>query len=213
MVKSNSLQDSFLKIGEKEFRTSSDELQQLESLIKDLTMRTTVNLNARSHFGFLLKRKWLLMVNIPIQFIIFLTVIIFPVFILLFTVDSLGSNDIDMASSYKELAGAVFLVTLVMLCSIFVYVPCYERGSKMHFLMRRLGISSGKYWIAMLVFDSIIGVLLCLLTFGLVSLLYIKEYSIGVLDWLDMCWRSFVWLITFITQSKSPNLGSKLKAT
>jgi len=122
------------------------------------------------------------MLNIPIQFIILLTVTIFPIFILLFTVDSFGSDSIDMKACYKEMAGAVFLVTMVMLCSIFVYVPCYERGSKMHFLLRRIGISSWKYWTSMLLFDSVVGLIVCLVTFGLVSILYRSEYGIDVID-------------------------------
>jgi hypothetical protein len=142
------------------------------------------------------------MINIPIQFVILLVIIIFPVFIMLFTFESIGGDSFDLKKSYKEMAGCVFLVTMVMLCSIFVYVPCYERGCKMRFILRKLGIKSVKYWASTLSFDLAIALVMCILTFGLISLLFNKTYDINFIDYLDMIWRNLIWLSTFITQSK-----------
>lgn len=142
------------------------------------------------------------MINIPIQFIILLIIIIFPVFIMLFTFDNVGGDDFDLKNSYKEMASCVFVITMVMLCSIFVYVPCYERGSTMRYLLRKMGIGSVKYWLTTVLFDLGIGVIMCGLTFGLIGVLFTNEYNIGFVDWLDMIWKNLVWLMTFITQSK-----------
>lgn len=198
-IRSNSLEEAFIKMGEMEFKTSASELKDLEIALQNLTTQVKSKKSSfLKKFFILVKRRFQLLLKIPIQIIIILIMIIFPVFIITFTLDKLASEFEDIELIYGEVASLVFLITVVFLCSAFVYLPCYEKGNKLRFLLKRMGVGSYLYYFSMFFGDFLIGLFMCFVSFGLVFLLVNEE---GNIFW-GVFAKALLWLMTYIVQSK-----------
>ena len=203
-LKSNNLEEAFVKMGEREFKTQSNKFKNMEKKIEELS-KVEYTATTMGQISALFYRRFLLMSNIPIQIIILVVVVIFPGFIILFSLDNITevNNSFDVKVVYKELASMVFFLSICVLCSVFVYVPCYERSCKMRYLMQKIGVESTMYYLVLFASDLLIGFGMTLLGFVFMFLILSVDHGIGLKrEYFALVFENYLWLSTFIGQSE-----------
>lgn len=211
-IKSNSLEEAFVKMGEKEHKASSKELQDTQKVIEEMS-KIKYKKNLKNILYVLFIRRFILLLKTPIQIAIMVMVVSFPAFTIHFTFDNLW-EDINYEGVYKQIASTVFMGCVSLLCSVFVFLPGYERNKKMRYIMKKLGVSSPIYYIMLMTTDLIIGLLMCILCFALIAIVLRIDQGIKMSSnfWV-LTITNLIWLSTYIAQSKPTPTYLNFQAT
>lgn len=199
-IKSNSLEEAFIKMGEKEHKASSKELQDTQKIIEEIS-KIEYKKSLKNILYVLFIRRFILLLKTPIQIVILGMMVSFPAFTIHFTFDNFW-QEISYEGVYKQIASTVFMGCVSLLCSVFVFLPGYERNKKMRYIMKKLGVTSLIYYVMLLVTDLIIGFFMCFLCFALISILLRSVHGIKMAaDFWVLIITNLIWLSTYIAQS------------
>lgn len=201
-LKSNSLEEAFIKMGEKEHKASTKDLLKMEEKIEEISK---VEYKNRKNYIILVQflRRFLLLLKSPIQILILTLMVLFPAFTIQYAFDNFFTN-FNFEGVFIEASSTVFMGCMSLLCSVFVYLPGYEREKKIRYIMKKMGVGSTFYYTTLFFCDLIIGLIMCLLAFGLISILLEYDHNIRVgNDYFIMVFSNLIWISTFISQSKS----------
>lgn len=200
-IKSNSLEEAFVKMGEKEHRASTKELKHTEDLIVEISKKKYKK-STKNIIWVLFIRRFMLLLKTPIQILILLVMISYPAFTIHYSLDNIWES-ISYEGVYKEIASTVFVAVVSLLCSVFVFLPGYERNKKMRYIMKKIGVSSTLYYIMLLLTDLIIGFFMSFLCFAIISVVLKSSHNIQVgSDLWVLTFSNLIWLSTYIAQSK-----------
>lgn len=201
-IKSNSLEEAFVKMGEKEHRASSKELKETEKVIEEISKKK-YSRRVKSIIYVLFVRRFMLLMKTPIQILILMVMVSYPAFTIHFSLDNIW-EEISYDKVYKEIASVVFMGCVSLLCSVFVFLPGYERNNKMRYIMKKIGVSSTIYYLMLFLADLIIGFFMCILCFALIALVLKSSHDIKMgNDFWILTFSNLLWLSTYIVQSKN----------
>lgn len=142
------------------------------------------------------------MYKIPIQIIVIIFVMIFPGFVMMYVIENSQGTSLEINLIWREVSGAIFAITISLLCSTFVYLPCYERSNKLRYLLEKMGVSSLKYYSTLFASDLLIGFAMCLV--GTIFIFGTFTESSGIDSsgsYFLVVLSNLAWMATFITQS------------
>lgn len=199
-LKSNSLEEAFIKMGEKEHKASSKELKITENLIEEISKKKYKK-SLKSIIWVLFLRRFMLLIKTPIQIFILLVTISYPAFTIHYSMDNIWES-ISYEGIYKEIASTTFLGVVSLLCSVFVFLPGYERNNKMRYILKKIGVSSFLYYIVLFISDLIIGLTMSFLCFVLIAIVLNSSHNIemGTDLWI-LTLSNLIWISTYIAQS------------
>jgi ABC-type multidrug transport system ATPase subunit len=188
-------------MGEKEFKTSPHQLKDLEERIEKISSKQHV-INNFTQLKVLFLRRLVLMYKIPIQIAVIIFVMIFPGFVMMYVIENSQGSNLEINLIWREVSGAVFAITISLLCSTFVYLPCYERSNKLRYLLEKMGVSSLKYYSTLFASDLLIGFAMCCI--GTIFIFSTFTESSGIESsgyYLEIVLSNLAWMATYITQS------------
>jgi hypothetical protein len=201
-LRANTLQEAFVKMGEKEFKTSTSQLKNLEDKIEKIS-KIEYKIDSLTQLKVLFFRRLILMLKIPIQILVILVVVIFPGFVMMYVIDNSDPDaNIDITLVWKEASSLTFVIVIALLCSTFVYLPCYERSNKLRYLLQKMGVNSVKYYLTLFASDFLIGVFMSF--FGTLFIFATFTSDSGIDSdgfYLKVVFGNLAWMTTYITQS------------
>lgn len=200
-LRANTLEEAFVKMGEKEFKTSTNQLKTLENKIEKIS-KVEYTIDKITQLKVLFLRRIVLMLKIPIQIMVILFVVIFPGFVMMYVIDNSEDSDIDVTLVWREVSSLTFMLTISILCSTFVYLPCYERSNKLRYLLQKMGVNSVKYYLTLFASDFLIGIFMAFSGTIFIFSTFTEESGIDSSgQYLKVVFANLAWMATYITQS------------
>jgi hypothetical protein len=200
-LRANTLEEAFVKMGEKEFKTSTSQLKELENKIETIS-KVEYNIDKITQLKVLFLRRIVLMLKIPIQILVILFVVIFPGFVMMYVIDNSDGQNIDVTLVWKEVSSLTFMFTISILCSTFVYLPCYERSNKLRYLLQKMGVNSVKYYLTLFSSDVLIGIFMSFAGTLFIFSTFTDDSGIDSSGkYFPVVFSNLAWMCTYITQS------------
>lgn len=120
----------------------------------------------------------------------------------MYVIDNSDSENIDITLIWKEVSCLTFMFTITILCSTFVYLPCYERANKLRYLLQKMGVNSLKYFLTLFASDLLIGIFMAFTGTLFIFSTFTDESGIDSSgQYLNVVMANLAWMCTYITQS------------